>query len=145
MQEQAQIVKDLLQKYGLDFSMVFPRSERYECAIRNKNALVIGPEGELYKCWNDVGNKSKVIGNIDGEITNEALLLRYLVAADPFEDPMCQNCFLLPVCGGGCPYSRIQNEYEGTNINTCLYLKDHLEDFLIAHAEFKNRLNSNLH
>lgn len=88
--------------------------------------------------------KAKVIGNIDGEITNEALLLRYLVAADPFEDPMCQNCFLLPVCGG-CPYSRIQNEYEGTNINTCLYLKDHLEDFLIAHAEFKNRLNSNLH
>lgn len=145
MQEQVQIVKDLLQKYGLDFSMVFPRSERYECAIRNRNALVIGPEGELYKCWNDVGNKSKIIGNIDGKITNEALLLRYLVAANPFEDPKCQECFLLPVCGGGCPYSRIQNEYEGTNINTCLYIKDHLEDFLVTHAEYKNHLNSNLH
>ena len=144
MQEQAQIVKDLLQKYGLDFSMVFPRSERYECAIRNRNALVIGPEGELYKCWNDVGNKSKIIGNIDGKITNEALLLRYLVAADPFEDPKCQECFLLPVCGGGCPYSRIQNEYEGTNINTCLYIKDHLKDFLVTHAEYKNYLSSNL-
>lgn len=144
MQEQAQIVKDLLQKYGLDFSMVFPRSERYECAIRNRNALVIGPEGELYKCWNDVGNKSKIIGNIDGKITNEALLLRYLVAADPFEDPKCQECFLLPVCGGGCPYSRIQNEYEGTNINTCLYIKDHLKDFLVTHAEYKNHLSSNL-
>lgn len=144
MQEQAQIVKDLLQKYGLDFSMVFPRSERYECAIRNRNALVIGPEGELYKCWNDVGNKSKIIGNIDGKITNEALLLRYLVAADPFEDPKCQECFLLPVCGGGCPYSRIQNEYEGTNINTCLYIKDHLKDFLVTYAEYKNYLSSNL-
>lgn len=144
MQEQAQIVKDLLQKYGLDFSMVFPRSERYECAIRNRNALVIGPEGELYKCWNDVGNKSKIIGNIDGKITNEALLLRYLVAADPFEDPKCQECFLLPVCGGGCPYSRIQNEYEGTNINTCLYIKDYLKDFLVTHAEYKNHLSSNL-
>ena len=99
MQEQAQIVKDLLQKYGLDFSMVFPRSERYECAISNRNALVIGPEGELYKCWNDVGNKSKIIGNIDGKITNEALLPRYLVAADPFEDPKCKNvfCFLFVV------------------------------------------------
>lgn len=144
MQEQAQIVKDLLQKYGLDFSMVFPRSERYECAIRNRNALVIGPEGELYKCWNDVGNKSEIIGNIDGKITNEALLLRYLVAADPFENPKCQECFLLPVCGGGCPYSRIQNEYEGTNINTCLYIKDHLKDFLVTHAEYKNHLSSNL-
>lgn len=89
--------------------------------------------------------KKEIIGNVDGKITNEALLLRYLVAANPFEDPKCQECFLLPVCGGGCPYSRIQNEYEGTNINTCLYIKDHLEDFLVTHAEYKNHLNSNLH
>ena len=140
-EEQAQIAKEFLQKYGLDFSMVFPLSDRYECAIRNKNAIVIGPKGEIYKCWNDVGDKSKVVGDVDGKITNEALLLRYLVAADPFEDPKCQECFLLPVCGGGCPYSRIQNEYEGTNINTCLFMKDHLEEFLIAHAEYKERLN----
>lgn len=141
--EQAQIAKKFLQKYGLDFSMVFPLSDRYECAIRNKNSIVIGPEGEIYKCWNDVGDKDKVVGDIDGKITNEALLLRYLLAADPFEDPKCQDCFLLPVCGGGCPYSRIQNEYEGTNINTCLFMKDHLEEFLIAHAEYKERLNKN--
>lgn len=137
--QQAEIVKDLLVHHGLDFSMVFPSSDRYECAIRNKNALVIGPEGELYKCWNDVGNKDKVFGSIDGRITNEPLLLRYLVAADPFEDPKCQKCFLLPVCGGGCPYSRIQNEYEGTNIDTCLYMKKHLKEFLIAHADYKDK------
>lgn len=59
MQEQAQIVMELLQKYGLDFSMKFSRNQNDTNAIRNKNALVIGPEGEIYKCWNDVGNKSK--------------------------------------------------------------------------------------
>lgn len=137
-EEQAQIAKTLLQKYGLDFSMVYPLSDRYECAIRNKNALVIGPEGELYKCWNDVGNQDKVVGTIDGKITNERLLLRYLIGADPFESPKCQKCFLLPVCGGGCPYSRIQNEYEGTDISTCLFMKKHLKDFLLAHANYKN-------
>lgn len=137
-EEQAQIAKTLLQKYGLDFSMVYPLSDRYECAIRNKNALVIGPEGELYKCWNDVGNQDKVVGTIDGKITNERLLLRYLIGADPFENSKCQKCFLLPVCGGGCPYSRIQNEYEGTDISTCLFMKKHLKDFLLAHANYKN-------
>ena len=142
-EQQGEFAKEMLLKHGLDFSMVFPMSERKECFVRNKNAIVIGPEGELYKCWNDVGDKNKVVGDIDGKITNEALLLRYLLAADPFEDPKCQDCFLLPVCGGGCPYSRIQNEYEGTNINTCLFMKDHLEEFLIAHAEYKERLNKN--
>lgn len=137
--QQAAIVKKLLLHHGLDFSMVFPVSGRNECFIRNKNALVIGPEGELYKCWNDVGNKDKVFGYVDGRITNEPLLLRYLVAADPFEDPKCQKCLLLPVCDGGCPYSRIQNEYEGTDIDTCLYMKRHLEEFLVAHAEYKER------
>lgn len=55
------------------------------------------------------------------------------------ESPKCQKCFLLPVCGGGCPYSRIQNEYEGTDISTCLFMKNHLKDFLLAHANYKNQ------
>lgn len=141
-EEQAALAKEYLKEYGLDFSMVYPMTNRNECAIRNRNALVIGPRGELYKCWNDVGDEKRVVGNIDGQITNESLLLRYLVAADPFEDPKCQTCFLIPVCGGGCPYSRIKNEYEGTNINTCLFMKEHIDEFLKAHIEYKSKIKS---
>lgn len=115
-----------------------PLSSRYECAVRNRNAIVIGSEGELYKCWQDVGCKDKVVGYINGKVTNEPLLLRYLVGADPFEDPKCQECFLLPVCGGGCPYSRLQNVYEGKSVDTCLLIKDNLKDFLLAHAMHKS-------
>lgn len=131
--EQAEFVLSLLRKYDLDFSYIYPLSSRYECAVRNRNAIVIGPEGELYKCWQDVGCKDKVVGYINGKVTNEPLLLRYLVGADPFEDPKCQECFLLPVCGGGCPYSRLQNVYEGKSVDTCLLIKDNLKDFLLAH------------
>ena len=59
---QAEFVLSLLRKYGLDFSYIYPWSARYECAVRNRNAIVIGPEGELYKCWQDVGCKDKVVG-----------------------------------------------------------------------------------
>lgn len=136
--EQAEFVLSLLRKYDLDFSYTYPLSSRYECAVRNRNAIVIGPEGELYKCWQDVGCKDKVVGYINGKVTNEPLLLRYLVGADPFEDPKCQECFLLPVCGGGCPYSRLQNVYEGKSVDTCLLIKDNLKDFLLAHAMHKS-------
>lgn len=136
--EQAKFVLNLLKKYNLEFPFIYPMSERYECAVRNKNAIAIGPEGELYKCWQDIGKKDKIIGYINGKITNEPLLLRYLIAADPFEDKKCQECILLPVCGGGCPYSRLQNIYEGKAVNTCLLIKDNLKEFLLAHAIYKN-------
>lgn len=140
-EKQAQFILKIGRKYNLDFGFLFPSSERYECAIRNKNSIVIGPEGEVYKCWNDVGDKEKVVGYVDGKITNESLLLRYLVGADPFEDPKCKECLLLPVCGGGCPHSRIQNVYEGTNINTCLLIKDNMKEFLLTHALCKETTN----
>ncbi|MBF1426108.1 MAG: radical SAM protein [Prevotella histicola] len=136
---QASFIKEMRNKYNLDFSLIYPRPQRNECAIRNKNAVVIGPEGELYKCWNDVGIKNKIIGNIEGKITNEHLLLRYLVGADPLEDSNCKKCLLFPVCGGGCPFSRILNEYEHKHINVCPLIKDHMEDFLLTHALTKNQ------
>ena len=135
--EQSDYVMKLYRSYGLDFSYIYPQHERYECAIRNKNSLVIGPEGELYKCWNDVGDVTKIVGNIDGAIANQDLLLRYLVGADPFEDPKCKSCILLPVCGGGCPYLRIKNEFDGKDVTPCPLIKDNLNEFLFAHALFK--------
>ena len=86
-----------------------------------------------------MGNFSKIIGNIEGKITNEHLLLRYLVGADPLEDSNCKKCLLFPVCGGGCPFSRILNEYEHKHINVCPLIKDHMEDFLLTHALTKNQ------
>jgi len=129
--KQASYLIRLYKKYGLDFSRFYPAPSRYECSIRNANSVVIGPEGELYKCWNDVGNKKRIIGMLDGKNTNESLLLRYLVGADPFDDPKCKECFLLPVCSGGCPYTRLQNMYEGKNFNTCDLIKNNLDEFLL--------------
>lgn len=57
--EQNKFLVELFNKYGLEYPFFYSKSRRVECAIRNPNALVIGPEGELYKCWNDVGNQIK--------------------------------------------------------------------------------------
>lgn len=103
------------------------------------NGVAIGPSGELYKCWNDVGKPEKVYGSITGGTTNEELLLEYLMDADPFDDPKCRKCILLPVCSGGCPYDRIQTQKNGES-DTCPLIKNHMDDYLWFHYLAKAKL-----
>ena len=135
----------LYKDYGLNAMSLYPLKYRYECAIRNPHHLTIGPEGEIYKCWNDVGNPEKVVGSlINKELVNSKLLTRYYVAGDALENKDCQDCFLFPRCGGGCPYNRIENEFKGTEeyMDLCDYRKNHLEEFLELHYDFRQRVNA---
>lgn len=139
-EEQAEYIKLLYKQFGIEFTRFYPSLDRSECSVRNPNSVVIGPKGELYKCWNDVGDEKKVYGYIDGRIVNEPLLLRYLSGADPLNDTKCQECILFPVCGGGCPYYRLQNTYEGTKHDCCPLLKQNLKDFLLLHYQKKEQV-----
>lgn len=135
--EQSMFLIRLFREKGLILYPFYPSSLRLECAVRNINAIVIGPEGELYKCWQDVGNVDKIYGNISGIVTNEAVLLDYLMAGDPFDDKECKACILLPICTGGCPYERIKREKNCGVKNPCMLLKHSLDEFLILHYKSK--------
>jgi uncharacterized protein len=131
---------DQYERYGLNIFGFYPDYYRYECPVRNPNHIVIGPEGEIYKCYNDVGDSKKVIGNIvDKKITNTTLLTRYYVAGDPLDSEECKECFHFPTCGGGCPFLRMENEFDNTNHDTCEYIKNNLKKFLELHYDFKIR------
>lgn len=137
-EEQNAYINRLLRENGIVFDRFYP-APRLECFVRNPNSVVIGPEGELYKCWNDVGIKEKIYGYLDKGVTNEILLLRYLIASDPFDDAKCKKCLLLPVCGGGCPYERIKRDYENSNINVCPLIKGNLKSYLMNHCLIKKQ------
>lgn len=131
--EKADFIKKLYTEHGLIFDFFYPSSHRAGCSIRNMNTLVIGPKGELYRCWEDVGNEERVYGNIKGHITNSRLLMRYINASNQFKDAKCRECILLPLCAGGCPKHRMANIYEGKKIDVCPLLKHNMEDFLYLH------------
>ncbi len=135
-EEQYRYINRLLKENGIIFRRFYPKPSQ-ECFVRNPNSVVIGPEGELYKCWNDVGKKDKIYGYLDGKITNEPLLFRYLAASDPFDDVQCKECILLPVCGGGCPYNRIERDYVNNNVNVCPLIKGNLKTYLLNHYAIK--------
>lgn len=105
--------------------------------MRNPNSVVVGPLGELYKCWNDVGNLERSYGYIDGRMIHEAVLYEYLIKADHLNDVKCNACQFFPVCDGGCPYQRIKNENSGCSQDTCSLFKKNIEDFLMLRCHYK--------
>lgn len=59
------------------------------CCASCVNSFIIGPEGEIYKCWNDVSDASKIIGYIDkAEIVNKTLYYRYHQGCAWYNDPV---------------------------------------------------------
>ncbi|TCO94382.1 uncharacterized protein EV202_10581 [Bacteroides heparinolyticus] len=76
------------------------------CPLRVQSHIVIGPDGSIYKCLEFIGNKAKSIGNINSFSISVSKLAKYALKYEPFEDPECQKCSILPICGGGCPNER---------------------------------------
>jgi len=111
----------------------YPPNNFYECAVRNKKTLAIGPEGEIYKCWEIMGNKDYIIGHLRHDefiVSNSKIMNRYLYGADPLESSVCSKCSYLPICLGGCPHSRIENEFNNKKNDLCAIWKKDISHFL---------------
>ena len=126
----AQFVLDMFDRYGIEIKSFLPKYRRHSCVASKYFAFVIGPEGEIYKCWRMVGNKTECIGNVNDGTFDMVKFSKYLVGADYTLDPQCLNCQLVTLCGGGCPLVRMRNRYEGTKINHCCPEKTHMEQLM---------------
>ena len=90
------------------------------CVANLLNGYVIGPKGELYKCWEDVGIKQREIGSIiDDKFRNFTLYKQYMLHGSFLDDKRCLDCTLLPICSGGCSRNRIENKFDGKKNNLC--------------------------
>lgn len=136
--EIAAFLVDAYHKHHYNSDLFYPNNIIRVCGVRNPNSVVVGPLGELYKCWNDVGNLERSYGYIDGRMTHEAVLYEYLIKADHLNDKKCNACLFFPVCDGGCPYQRIKNESSGCQKDTCSLFKKNIKDFLMLRYNYKN-------
>lgn len=84
----------------------YPRFAR-TCDANRTDAFVLDPDGDMYKCWTEIGNKTASIGKI-GDLArqNEEKGNREIqwLTWEPFEYPDCVKCKMLPICMGGCAY-----------------------------------------
>jgi len=112
------------------------------CCATQYNAYLIGPDGELYKCWNELGRPDRVIGNInDKKEMNKDLLLNYLSGLTMFDDECCKNCCLFFVCEGGCHWIKINNYLNHRNNSFCYYAKANMSTYLEEYFELKKSQN----
>lgn len=123
--------------YHIPISL-YPSSSFGECCARHMTSFVIGPRGELYKCWNDIGIADKAIGNIKDFSLSDKNVVRYLLDNDPLESEECKYCFCFPICNGGCPYSRIYHPDKQKVF--CNAKRESIKAFLPRYVDYKINL-----
>lgn len=126
----AQFILDIFDKYGIEIKSFLPKYRRHSCVASKYFAFVVGPEGELYKCWRMVGNQKEAIGNVNDGSFDMVKFSKYLIGADYTLDSKCLHCEFITLCGGGCPLVRMRNKYEKISLNHCCPEKTHMEQLM---------------
>lgn len=127
--DKALFFKKIFDKSSIYSKEIYPRITNKSCISNTRNGYLIGPEGEMYKCWHHLGLENKIIGNVldDQNISNWDLFANSMLKEDCLFDKECTDCTLFPVCTGGCPELR----HKGTK--GCIPAKAMLDDFLMMH------------
>ena len=86
------------------------------CVAQCINSFVVDPDGELYRCFNYVGDKTRSIGNISQDPQYSHPEFTRLFKFDPFENDSCRDCDILPICMGGCPSRRDDRGLEAAKL-----------------------------
>ena len=111
------------------------------CGLYCDNSYTISPRGELYKCWEMVGDPKHRIGNIgsNGSVDNVSFAYYDWMTIDPLDNDDCRNCVYLPLCGGGC----IMNSVKSTgsyHSSGCFKVKGVVEQQVLYLIEKRKQL-----
>jgi uncharacterized protein len=131
--KKAEFLKKIFQSDSVYTNEIYPFRTDKNCVSTQRNGYLIGPEGELYKCWHHLGHQDKIVGSIyeKNVISNIDKFADAMLKKDCIFDVQCTSCVLFPSCMGGCPDMKQQG------FNQCIPAKSMLEDFLEIHYAVK--------
>ena len=130
-QERGAFLTRMYRKHGIIPLFIFPQRTMQSCTMTHRNSFVVGPDGELYKCWDDVGLKEREIGTLDvADNWDMAQIAEGMVACSYLDSQECRNCMYFPICDGGCPRARQNNLHRKEQRSTCTYFRDNMETLL---------------
>ena len=135
--EKTEFYLHLQEKYHIKSFNLAPKIKIGRCSATVENSYIIAPNGNLYKCWNDIGIDKLCIGNVSEGIKNNTLVAKYIVGSDKYSDAKCLNCKLFPICEGGCNRRRIDNREIGTNYDLCSFDEEGICDHLYEYYKLK--------
>ncbi|MEK3879722.1 radical SAM/SPASM domain-containing protein [Paenibacillus sp. FSL M7-0420] len=116
---------------GFDMGKMYPSNLGGSvCTAVNNNSFVIDSEGDLFKCWNEVGKKELRVGSITEGLANAARYVEWVEWQFPDK---CNECSIFPLCKGRCPdMSRNGEDFE------CNQLKYNIVERLLRFYKLKS-------
>ena len=111
------------------------------CGAQTLSFIVIDELGNLYKCWEDLGDDKKSFGKVEkwninnpiGTADNPQILIDYINTGSIFKDKECLECVWLPICQKGCPHRRLFYNKE------CVPYKNKPEEFVLKFINFNQK------
>lgn len=99
------------------------------CECDFDRAFQIDQDGDIFMCTHSM-DKSEIIGNIRDGFGSQKDITRYakFINTNPFNDPECQTCKILPICKGGCRKAR----YLGQKV--CADVKHSIPTYILEKA-----------
>jgi uncharacterized protein len=97
------------------FQLLFDRGFKVEklpspvsnhCVTQSIAGFVMDHEGYLYRCFNHIGDGTLSMGKIHDDINYYHHNFLNMFGFDPFGRQECRECDILPICMGGCPSRR---------------------------------------
>ena len=99
------------------------------CTAVRAREIVVGSDGEMWKCWDDIGDPRQSLGTVFDYRTTNAELERWL-EYHPADDPQCSSCIAMPVCMGGCAHHEFHSEDREARCGS--FRHNHVERVTIA-------------
>ena len=117
--------EDLVRRWATSFE------RRDFCLTHHSHSYCIDELGNLYKCWEEIGNDDFAFGHVKdflhfGAKGNSDILETYSKMLFPTDDKECMECKFLPLCMGGCVHRRLLNRKE------CMEWKGNAEGYVLT-------------
>lgn len=96
-----------LSSLGVPRKARLPEPKMY-CGATSLHSFVIEPGGYYHKCWTALGNQAEYIGNVRDPLVMNRKMVEWLQYDALRDSQQCRECGVLPVCVGGCPYTRLR-------------------------------------
>lgn len=86
------------------------------CSATCVNSFVIDPLGNLYKCWEYIGDEEHKVGDVFTGLNFGTAMKRWQ-DYDYLKHEECQECSILPACKGGCPKRVVDGNFHVCSTN----------------------------
>lgn len=105
----------------------YPQLKYNNCCADYMNSFVVDVNGNLYKCWNQVGRVEEKCGDVFKGCDVKSQNFLKWVQWNPLKFTQCKECNLLPICMGGCTE---ESPDKTVRKPACSSIKYNLDDIL---------------